>query len=427
VLARHLDVADSPEERVTVRVKLALVAEQKLGQTKEAIDQLSELLAETPDHPEANEALERLLAKEGRHDELVAQLERRADRARDLGDEAEELRVLVRMGEALHLHVGDRERAAQCYERVLERDPEHVDALRALSSLYVERGDSERGAEILERLLGRIEGEELVSVAHQLAELSEQQLNAPGRAQAALLRAAQAGVRLDETQKLQLAFYERQGDYASLAELLGEQVESIEDVAERVTGLRRIAEIYRDKLTDPRRACDYLERASQLVPDDRSVLVPLCELYIEAGRQESAVPVLEKIIASYGGRRVKEIAIYHRMLANAYRGMGDAERALGELDAAYRVDLTNVAVLVDLGMLCYERGDLERAQKTFRGLLLQRLDKDAPITKADVYFYLGDIAGKQGDKPKAISMLERAVAEQSDHLRARELLDSLRA
>jgi tetratricopeptide (TPR) repeat protein len=84
-------------------------------------------------------------------------------------------------------------------------------------------------------------------------------------------------------------------------------------------------------------------------------------------------------------------------------------------------------VLADLGMLAYEQGDLERAQKTFRGLLLQKLDRDAPISKADVYFYLGEISRQQGDKPKAISMLERALAEQSSHPRARALLTQLKA
>jgi tetratricopeptide (TPR) repeat protein len=77
--------------------------------------------------------------------------------------------------------------------------------------------------------------------------------------------------------------------------------------------------------------------------------------------------------------------------------------------------------------LAYQQGDFERAQKTFRGLLLQRLDKDAPISKADVYFYLGDISRQQGDAQKAISMLERAVAEQAGHERARSLLSSLKS
>ena len=39
----------------------------------------------------------------------------------------------------------------------------------------------------------------------------------------------------------------------------------------------------------------------------------------------------------------------------------------------------------------------------------------------------GDISAKQGDKPKAISMLERAVAEQRDHSNAKALLSTLKS
>jgi len=426
ILGRLLEASETPEQRVGVRVQLALVSEQKLGQTTQAIDQLSELLAEMPDHPEASLALERLLEKEGRNDDLVAQLERRADRAQDVGDSVGELSALVRLGEVLQEKLGDGERAAACYERVLERDPDHVGALRALAKLYVAQDDAERGVAILERLLSQLTGDELVSVGHQLAELSEQKLASRDRAEAALLRALEAGTREEETRSRLAALYERHSDHAALAELLLDSVDRLDDKSAQVALLRRVADIYRLQLADAGSAANALERASQIVPDDRSVLIPLCELYIAAGRQESAVPVLQQIIASYGGKRVKELAVFHRMLSQAFRGLGNAEKALTELDAAYRVDLTNVAVLADLGLLCYEHGDLDRAQKTFRGLLLQKLDKDAPISKADVYFYLGDISRQQGDKPKAVSMLERAVAEQASHDRARSLLATLR-
>ena len=106
--------------------------------------------------------------------------------------------------------------------------------------------------------------------------------------------------------------------------------------------------------------------------------------------------------------------------------MGDEEKALEHYEAAFRVDLTNVAILRDLGRLAHARGDYARAQKTFRALLLQKLDADAGITKADVYFYLGDIAHHDGDDRKAISMLDRALTEEPGHERATTLRDQLK-
>jgi tetratricopeptide (TPR) repeat protein len=426
ILERRLDVAATADERTTARVRLALISEQQLGNRARAIDELREILAESPDHAEASAALTRLYAAENRNADLVEHLEQRADRARDVNDAALELATLVQLGEVIEQKLKDSARAAQIYERVIERDAAHVGALRALARLYTAAGEHERSVDVLESLLGRVSGQELVDVAFQLATTAEDKLNAHGRAEAALRRVLGAGLQVPETRERLAKLYERRGDFASLSDLIADEVEQTSDVTQKVALLRKVAELSRVKLGDARAAASYLERASQLVPDDRTVLVPLCELYIAAGQSDAAVPVLEKIIASYAGRRVKEVAGYHHMLARAYQGMGNVDRALNELDAAYRVDLTNVGVLADLGLLAYERGDLDRAQKTFRGLLLQKLDKAGPITKADVYFYLGDISRQQGDAQKAISMLERAVAEQAGHQRAKSLLASLK-
>ena len=46
---------------------------------------------------------------------------------------------------------------------------------------------------------------------------------------------------------------------------------------------------------------------------------------------------------------------------------------------------------------------------TFRALLLQKLDERSPITKGEVFYYLGEISHRQGDDKKAIQMLERAL------------------
>jgi tetratricopeptide (TPR) repeat protein len=106
---------------------------------------------------------------------------------------------------------------------------------------------------------------------------------------------------------------------------------------------------------------------------------------------------------------------------------GQQARGARELyDAAFKVDLTSVPILRDLGLLCLEIGDLDRAQKTFRALLLQRLDPGVGLTKADVYAYLGETLSLQNDKPKAIGMLERALESDRQHPRATELLAKLR-
>ena len=119
------------------------------------------------------------------------------------------------------------------------------------------------------------------------------------------------------------------------------------------------------------------------------------------------------------------LARYEHRLGRAHEGSGNVEEAYKHYDAAFRIDLTSVPVLRDLGRLCLARGDLDRAQKTYRALLLQKLGEDAGIHKADVYYHLGEISAKQGDKAKAKAMLERAISEGGQHAKARALLAQL--
>ncbi len=252
-----------------------------------------------------------------------------------------------------------------------------------------------------------------------------QRLSDPQRAEAFLRHALSIDATNAETKQRLMKHYEAQNDHAKIAELLALDVSQTTDTQAKVQLLRKVADIFQGKLADPARAVGYLEQAAALVPDNRDILLPLCDLYIAAGRQGDAIPVLEKIIASFGGKRVKDVAGYEHRLGQALEGMGKVDEALARYDAAFKIDLTNVQILRDLGRLCLAKGDLERANKTFRALLLQKLTPDSGIGKADVYYYLGDISLRTGDKVKAKQMLERAIAEGGTHPQAKAMLDSL--
>ena len=69
---------------------------------------------------------------------------------------------------------------------------------------------------------------------------------------------------------------------------------------------------------------------------------------------------------------------------------------------------------------------IDRAQKTFRALLLQKLDDTSPISKGEVFYYLAEISHRQGDDKKAIQMLERALDSNKEFAPAKELLAKLK-
>jgi tetratricopeptide (TPR) repeat protein len=426
LIQRRLDVAETPADRIAARVRLARLADQRLGRRQEAIDQLREILDEDPGNAEALDELERLYRADKRWEELVELLEGRARDAVAAGDAAGELELLVRLGSVHVEHLKAADKAIDIYQRVLEREPSHVGALSALVQLYREQQSWPSVADTLERLGAVQEGAQAIETAFALAELAATKLSDAARAERALRRAYDLDPSSAKARAALKAHYEKHGQSDRLAEMLALDEQETTDPKAKVVLLKRIASIYGGALKDPGAAATYLERASKLDPEDRDVLLPLCDLYIAAGRQGDAIPVLEQIIASYGTRRNKEVAVYHHRLGKAKQSKGDLDGAMESYDAAFKVDLTNVQVLSDLGRLCLVRGDFDRAQKTFRALLLQKLSPDDGITKADVYFYLGDISAKQGDPKKAISMLERAVAEDSSHAEAAALMAKLK-
>jgi tetratricopeptide (TPR) repeat protein len=197
-------------------------------------------------------------------------------------------------------------------------------------------------------------------------------------------------------------------------------------ILEQVKLLRAAADIHVLRRKRPEQAIPILERAAQLVPHDRDLLLALCDAYNAAQRGREAALVLEKVIASFGNKRTKELALYHHRLGRALAQLGDKDVALAQLDMAFKIDPGSVSVLRDLGVLAFETNDLDRAQKTFRALLLQRLDSSSGISKGEVFYYLGEISAKQGDKAKAVQMLERAIENDPAHERARAKLIELK-
>ncbi|MGB5221734.1 MAG: tetratricopeptide repeat protein, partial [Polyangiales bacterium] len=421
LLERRADRAEGAD-RAERQLRLAELYENSFRDQDAAISMFRQVLDDEPDNAVAHRELERLFEATRSWDDLVALILSKVGEAPD----ETQRNLLERVAEIHDAQRGDVDSAIRVYERINTDLGPDERTLRALADLYERNESWTKVADILERLGARIEGQEAIDLGHRVVDLYEQQVGDAAQAGRAL-RATYERFPSDQATRERLkTHYESRGDYQALAEVLDTELEGASSDAERVALLRTISDVYRDRLDDPGAAAGYLERAVALDGEDRGALVPLCELYMAAGRQQDAVPILQRIIESFGKQRSKELATHHHRLGQALAGLGDVAGALQAYDAAFKIDLTNVAILRDLGKLTLASGDLDRAQKSFRALLLQKLEPDSGIQKADVYYYLGDIAAKQDDARKAITMLERALAEDRGHEQASVLLAQLK-
>ncbi|MGD0525037.1 MAG: tetratricopeptide repeat protein [Polyangiaceae bacterium] len=464
LLSNLVDVAATQDARAALRLELAELQKGRFAALDDAIETLRGVLDEDPTHAEAVLRLSRLYEQTGKDAELADLLKSQLDAARDRKDVDGELALLVRLGDLQEGRLGDVTAAQETYEQVLARDPEHRAGLEAVARMSEKRSDWERATEVLAKIVEQSTDASGVAWALRLAAAREKMGNASGAEEA-----LQQGLKLEpgnaELRGMLRVRYEKAEKWSELAALLVGDADVIaaanpdvkvvvpepppkgaslapgrsaasgslppppvvpQPIVDQLRLLRQAADIHLVKRSSPQDAIPILERAAQLVPHDRELLLALCDAYNASERGREAAQVLEKVIASFGSRRTKELAVYHHRLAKALAQLGDKDVALAQLDMAFKIDPGSVSVLRDLGVLAYETNDLDRAQKTFRALLLQRLDPSSGISKGEVFYYLGEISAKQGDRAKAVQMFERAVENDPALDRAKAKLSELK-
>lgn len=425
LLERLVDIVDSSSERSELRMELAQLNREKFNLPDAAIELLRSVLYDEPSRADAVVALSELYEQTDRDEELAELLKEQIAAAKEREDTDAELTFEVRLGEIYDSRLNDRQKAIDTYRSVLERDSSHRGALEALARLYRAQNEHRSEAEMLSRLLDQSTGDDAVKLATELADAHERLDDAEAAAEA-LERGLSHDSRNSQLRERLAALYTKLSAWEKLASHIADDAEATEDVEEKVKLLVKAADLHAEKRKDMAASAEMLERASALKPDDRELMLALCDAYSGSGRGKAAVEVLERIVESYGGKRSKELGDIHRRLATAYLADGEKERALEELDKAFRIEPGNVSVLKQLGAVSLEAGDLKKAQQMFRALLLQKLDDKSPITKAEVFLNLGKVHQGLGEKPKAIQMLERAIQADGDLEEAKQLLAELK-
>jgi tetratricopeptide (TPR) repeat protein len=358
----------------------------------------------------------------------VELLEQQVESARGRGALDVEMELQLRVAEVSERRLGDVGRATRTYRLIVERKPEHRGALDALARIYQEQSESEELAAVLSTLVGSTSGEEQEGYAIRLADTRLALGDSVGAAAALEVALAANGQKQVIRQRLR-KLYEEQNDWAKVSELVVSQALSSSSIPEQVQLLREAATMRAERLQDLNGAAEVLEKASALVPDDRELLLQLCDAYNQCGRGDRASEALERIVASYGGRRTKELGDIHRRLGEAYLSQGTADRAKEEFEKAFRIEPGNVKVIARLAQVCLSTGDAKRAQQLYSSLIIQipKLEPGGPVTKAIIYGRRGEASLLLGERDKAKMDLERALKEDPSLGWVREKLESLKA
>ena len=406
ILAHELTLAPPLERRLALRLRIAEAA-RTLGDHARAIAILAESLAEAPGDRAAIAATSELLLADGRFADLVATLDAQAAEL-EATDPERATELLAEAAEVVERRVGDAARAAKLLGRAaaLRESPAVLDALARLATAS---GDHPAAVRWLDRRLAAATPSERATLLLRQADALVAS-GREGRARATLEAAAAESPDARELVAALASLYRRTGAWEPLVALLARAGEHEPDVGARVSFLAEIADVQRHRLAAPDLAVASLETAQRLAPDDKVVRAALADALRVAGRLDEARAMLESLIEEFGRRRPAERASLHLQLAEVARARGDVKEALAQLDVAASMDMSDARVLSLLGQLAAESGQLERAERAYRALLLvARRSRDAAaVGQAETLFALSQIATRLADEARANELLETA-------------------
>ncbi|WP_437722098.1 tetratricopeptide repeat protein [Sorangium sp. So ce861] len=448
---RQIEVSGDADRRVALRYDAA----ELLAETPRAADAIALLrknLAERPGHAASIDKLAALLEAGGLHRELMLLREEQASarEAEAAGPAAAEL--WLQAASLAEHELNEPERAIASYGRAAEIGS--VEALDALARLLARRGEHAAAAEALERLCAGAPPEELHQAALRLAD-AYLAAGEADRARDALERAAPRAAQPAPLRERLAYLYRASGAWGALAELIAGDAARADEAQARLSLLREAADLYLARASAPAAAIPLFDEAIVLAPDDLSLRLARSRALSAAGRTDDATAALRAIVADFGSRRPKERAFVHYELARVALAAGDRARAMAEFDLALRVDPAHPDALHGLAGLALEDGQLERAHRAYRALLLvARRPRDeggegfagarrstmpptrssvalptaTSFSRAEVLLALGEIARRQGAPDREIEYVESAfeAARESD-AEHEKLLAALRA
>ena len=407
---RELEDAVSAAERIGLRLDIARLGEIVENRTGR-FEILLANLDDSPGHTATLAAIGTMLRSRGRNAELADILVAQARKVEDREDSQLAAQLWSEAAALFEKQLGDHARAISAYETVVKLGDDPA-AMEALARLHEAAGEPLLAANWLEQRMSTGAPSERREAVAKLAQtyLSGGQRH---RAVAALERALGEDPKAVALWNMLANLHREASHHEALLRVLTGFCAQVDDAAAVVAAAEEALALCKDQLGDPARALPILERAVALAPDQRGLRLALADGMRVSGRFAESRAVLEGVLSEYGRRQSRERASLHLQIATVARAEKDPELAAKHLDQAASVMLDSMDVQLALAEVAEERGDLERAEKAYRALLVlarRGHGGDSVMTAGEVLVRLRRLAVRQGQHDQAAEGLESIVA-----------------
>ncbi|MDH3727652.1 MAG: hypothetical protein OER77_08985, partial [Myxococcales bacterium] len=251
-----------------------------MSEEHESGDKVLEL---TADQVADLEKLDDAIAKfeqQKRWSDMIRSILKKAELVVDKDEKAQ----LFRQAGTLYLERSSNQaEAIKCFERLLELDPNDVDALGRLKQMYEKRRDWEKLIRTMQREVELLpEDDQLIRYA-EMADLATQRLRKP-EVCIELWQKVLEGDPQNPNALTNLAqLYERARQWEPLAHVLETLIESDTDAAQMKQQLQKLGMIYADKVGNDEGAINAFKKLLELDPSDRRAQEQLKRRYVSLG------------------------------------------------------------------------------------------------------------------------------------------------
>lgn len=438
VLQRKAGILDDVQDKKKAFFQAAAIEEDMLERADAAIGVYLKILDLDPDDLQAVDALIKRYLGLKRWEELLGVYTKKVD----LVDDPEEKKLIYyQMGAVYDHELGDVSRAIDTYQRVLELDPDDLQALGRLDALYQTSGNWQDLLSILQHEAElTVDPEEALSYQYRVAELYEKHLKDVSRSielyREILIQQTEHGPTLQALERLKdgqeepLAaasvlepFYDASSQWAKLISVLEVQVRFQEDPFQKVGLLHRIASLHEDNLQNHGAAFDTYARALALDNANPDTLSALERLASVTERWAQAAKLYDEEIAKLDDNPdwlvdlgLRTAGIYETQLEDVNNAVAryrkvlaaqpDNKKALGSLDRLFQMT---------------ERwGDLAQV------LVREAETADSPDEVLEFKYRLGQVYQlRLGDLDSAIGAYREVLGTVSEHERTLAALEEL--
>ncbi|HEY0195582.1 MAG TPA: tetratricopeptide repeat protein, partial [Kofleriaceae bacterium] len=427
-LRHRSQVVHDPAERAEILRRRAALYRNQLPDRDGLIEVLTDLVGYEPPGSKAARELRELLRDDQAWDALSRLIEAEinalgqdpATPAHVLVDEILELATIARE------HMGDRDRAAELLHQALEVDPTHEEALARYVDHFRERRDWRGLIDLMEFALDNVRAagasdDDVIRRLEELAQLAELRLGDIPRAVDAWQRIAELEPGSTKVAEALRRLGARAKMWEQLVVSLEHEVASATSPAQRVAVLRKMAQTYRERQLDPRRAIEVYEQIVADAPDDDAALKALAELYEREGDDAGLAEALRRLL-EVEERRIVDAMTRAGKPADAPKDWPVAKRT-ERLTMLRRLAILSETRLADVDGVVYassavlellpgDRDALERMERV--------LDKANDPRLEQTLEYHAAAAGSPGERAKLLKRLARLASARQDDVAALE-------